>query len=44
MCAPFVQTYQLAAIAKINKNPMKRNKSKLFAGTHSVEIFIVRAS
>ena len=44
MCAPFVQTYQLAAIAKINKNPIKRNDSKLFADTLSVENIIVRTS
>ena len=44
MYAPFVQTYQLAAIAKINKDPMKTNDSKLFADTRSVENIVVRTS
>ena len=32
---PFVHTYQLAAIAKISKNPMNKNDSKLLAETRS---------
>jgi hypothetical protein len=42
--SPLTQTYQLAAIAKISKNPMNRNDSKLFAETRSVEKIMVRTS
>lgn len=42
--APLTQTYQLAAMAKIRRNPMKRNDSKLFADTRSVEKIMVRTS
>lgn len=41
---PLVQTYQLAAIAKMRRKPMKRNDSKLFADTRSVEKIMVRTS
>lgn len=41
---PFTQTYQLAAMAKMRRNPMKRNDSKLFADTRSVEKIMVRMS
>lgn len=41
---PFVQTYQLAAMAKIRRNPMKRKDSKLLAVTRSVEKIMVRTS
>lgn len=36
------QTYQLAAMAKMSRKPMRRKDSKLFAETHSVENVIVR--
>lgn len=41
---PWTQTYQLAAIAKMRRNPMKRKDSKLFAETRSVEKIIVLTS
>ena len=42
--APLTQTYQLAAIAKMSKNPMNKKLSKLLAETRSVEKIIVRTS
>lgn len=41
---PFVHTYQLAAIAKIKRNPMKRKLSKLFAETLSLLKIMVLTS
>jgi len=41
---PFVQTYQLAAMAKMSKKPMKRKDSTLFAEIRSVEKIMVRTS
>jgi len=41
---PFVQTYQLAATAKIRRNPMNKNASRLFAETRSVEKIMVLTS
>lgn len=41
---PFVQTYQLAARAKMRRKPMKRKDSKLFAETRSVEKIMVLTS
>ena len=42
--APLTQTYQLATIAKINKNPIKRKLSILFADTLSGLNILVRTS
>jgi hypothetical protein len=42
--APFTQTYQLAAMAKMSRNPMNKKDSMLFAETRSVEKIIVRTS
>jgi len=42
--APLIQTYQLAAIAKMSKKPMNKKLSKLLAETRSVEKIIVRTS
>ena len=41
---PFIHTYQLAAIAKMRRNPMKRKDSRLLALTLSVLESIVRTS
>ena len=38
---PLTQTYQLAAMAKMSRKPMKRKDSMLFADTRSVENTIV---
>jgi hypothetical protein len=42
--APFTQTYQLAAMAKMSKKPIKRKDSMLFADTRSEEKIMVRTS
>jgi hypothetical protein len=44
ICWPLTQTYQLAAIAKMRRNPMKRNDSTLFAEIRSVEKIMVLTS
>jgi hypothetical protein len=44
ICQPLTQTYQLAAIAKMRRNPMKRNDSMLFAEIRSVEKIMVLTS
>ena len=41
---PFTHTYQLAAIAKMRRDPMKRKDSRLLALTRSVLKSIVRTS
>jgi hypothetical protein len=41
---PLTQTYELAAMAKINRNPMNKNASKVLAETRSVEKIMVRTS